>query len=104
MLLAFKGISMTSKKLPAQQADIRQRLLHRLAQRTEASGHSDPLSPTDLGQIESVHTTPSKANHPIVMFRGKVKPVTADEKKRFYAAARDPKNKDRKGYPEIIAL
>lgn len=95
---------MASKKLTTQQADTRQRLLHRLAQLTDASGHSDPLSPADLGQIESVHTAPSKANRPIVVFRSKVKPVTADEKKRFYAAARDPKNKDRKGYPEIIGL
>jgi hypothetical protein len=54
--------------------------------------------------LDSVHTAPGKANCPIVVFRSKVKPVTADEKKRFYAAARDPKNKGRKGYPEIVAL
>lgn len=76
---------MTSKKLTIQQADTRQRLLYRLAQLTEASGHIDPLSPSDLGQVESMHTAPTKANLPIVLFRGKVKIVTPEEKKRFYA-------------------
>ena len=95
---------MASKKLTTQKADIRQSLLYRLAQLTGASGHIDPLSPADLDQVESMHAAPTKANRPIVVFRGKAKTVTPEEKKRFNAAARDPKNKDRKDYPVIDIL
>ncbi len=95
---------MASKKLTPQQADIRQHLLYRLAQRTENSGFIDSMPPAGLGQVESMHIAPSKPDRQIVLFRGKAKIVTPEEKERFYKAARDPKNKDRKDYPEIVSL
>lgn len=95
---------MASKKLTTQQADIRRHLLYRLAQRTETSDHSEPIRPADFGQVERIPFVTTKADRRTVVFRGKAKAVIPEEKRRFNAAARDPKNKDHKDYPVIDIL
>lgn len=95
---------MTSKKLTIEQAAVRMSLLHRLAQRTESSARCEPVRPMDLGRIGNMHVVPASAAMPMAVFRGKVKAVTPEEKKRFHTAARSPKNKNRKDYPLVVVL
>lgn len=95
---------MTSKTLTLQQVVARNSLLYRLAQRAEASVRHESVRPADSGRVGSMHVVPTIAERPLVVFRGRAKPVTPAEKKRFYEAARSPKNKDRKDYPLVVCL
>lgn len=95
---------MTSKTLTLQQAVVRKSLLYRLAQRAETSALCGPMRPGDSGRAGSMDVVSTIAEQPMAVFRGKAKAVTPAEKKRFYATARNPKNKDRKDYPLVVVF
>ena len=88
---------MASTKLTSPQTALRSDLSKRYVQRTNTSG---VLS--EFGSSRSQRkSTSGKRPGPLVLFSGKVQVVTPEEKKCFYAAARDPKNKDRKDFPIV---
>lgn len=99
---------MAATKLTSRQAELRSSLLQRFAQRIDNSTRCEPERLPELG-LSAVSrsqrmTTSAKNAKPLVLFRAKVHVVSPEEKQRFYAAARNPKNKDRKDYPIVELL
>lgn len=96
---------MTSTKLFSRQEELRSKLLQRYAQRAATPARIDAERLAEVGFLpvprsQRNHPVAQKAK-PLVLFQTRAKVVTPEDKKRFYAAARDPKNKDRKDFPIV---
>lgn len=103
---------MAATKLTSLQAELRSSLLQRFAQRIDNSTRCEPERLPEFGLL-AVPRSQRKATSaksakplvkPLVLFRTQVHVVSPEEKQRFYAASRNPKNKDRKDYPIVELL